>query len=355
MGNNEDLSKLFQNKLKEAEMDVREGLWDDLQCELSQLEMHKVDRKQAFILPYRKWIAAAASIIVILGLASVTRWLLAPPESQDNILHGPNWSDGSLISDRVVADKPLPDVNYLPDISYHSKTLNKGVQSMNPVWISDATDTGDNQDSEDEVVHVTIQITEQIYGPANRGKKGYAKASNSHEFLNEETNEDQLTTHTNNSEESTNSWKLMTGSAFPHGGDYVPVTVGASVERSLTNKISLETGLQFNHYFGDQVEDINSISIPLKANMILASSSKVDIYAMAGVAAEKTLEHNFSDDPVRFSVMGGMGVNYKIKDHLALFAEPTVGHHFNNDGVVNDLHGNRALQLGLTCGLRMSY
>jgi len=355
MGNNEVLSKMFQEKLYGTEMDVRDGFWDDLQSDLSQSEGYKVVGNRAMIWPYRKLAAAAALIIVILGLASVTRWLLSPSELQDNMSNQRMWSDGSLISDRVVADKPLPDANFLPDISTLYVNTNKGVEFFSATRQTDVSGADYDNGSADEVVHVTIQITEQIYGPSNRGEIGYTQAANSQEFLDKETTEEKVTSPIKKYQESSKVWKLMTGTALPHGGDYVPIAIGATVECPISNKFSVESGLLFNHYFGDGEENINSLILPIKTNLTLASSSKAELYATVGVAAEKTLEYDFSDDPVRFSVMGGVGVNYKIKDRLALFAEPTVSHHFNNDGMVVDLHGNDAVQLGLTCGLRMSY
>lgn len=336
-------------------MEVPDGFWEDLQSRLAEAEKPAAASKHAYMGLSRKWVAAAASIAVILGLASVTHWLLNPSVTRRDFMQGRNWSDGSLMSDRVVADEPLPEAAYLPDLA--SRIPQASPQLSNTLMQGDASQVDNDYDDEEEMVHVTLQITEQVYGTARRGGNGngYVQAGNVQEAVGNTVDEEQATTQAAEARRHVGAWKLMAGSALPQGGDYTPLTVGATVERSLGSRVSLEAGLLFNHYIGDGVDDANSISVPVKANVLLANSSKAELYATVGGAAEKTLEHNFSDEPVRLSVMGGVGVRYKMNDNLALFAEPTVSHHFSNDGVVSDLHGTTRVQLGLMCGLRMSY
>jgi len=40
---------------------------------------------------------------------------------------------------------------------------------------------------------------------------------------------------------------------------------------------------------------------------------------------------------------------------LALFAEPSVSHHFDSDASTRTLRTERALNVNLLCGLRMTY
>lgn len=65
--------------------------------------------------------------------------------------------------------------------------------------------------------------------------------------------------------------------------------------------------------------------------MTLASTPRVDLYAVVGGAAEKCIagapDNGFKAEPVQLSVAAGVGVRYKLSDRFALFAEPLVSHH----------------------------
>ena len=67
----------------------------------------------------------------------------------------------------------------------------------------------------------------------------------------------------------------------------MPFTAGVSVERCLNKHFSLEAGLQYNCLDGDHT--LHTLEVPVRLNMMLASTPKVDFYAMVGGAAEKCI------------------------------------------------------------------
>ena len=68
----------------------------------------------------------------------------------------------------------------------------------------------------------------------------------------------------------------------------MPFTAGVSVERCLNKHFSLEAGLQYNCLDGDHT--LHTLGIPVRLNMMLASTPKVDFYAMVGGAARNALQ-----------------------------------------------------------------
>ena len=93
----------------------------------------------------------------------------------------------------------------------------------------------------------------------------------------------------------------------------MPFTAGVSVERRLNKHFSLEAGLQYNCLDGDHT--LHTLEVPVRLNMMLASTPKVDFYAMVGGAAEKCIagapDNDFGAEPVQLSVAAGVG--YAIK------------------------------------------
>ena len=55
------------------------------------------------------------------------------------------------------------------------------------------------------------------------------------------------------------------------------------------------------------------------------------------------------------ALTAGVGMNYKINDKLALFAEPGVTHHFKTDSKLETVRSARPTNFNLICGLRMTY
>mgnify|MGYP000812218867 FL=1 len=151
--------------------------------------------------------------------------------------------------------------------------------------------------------------------------------------------------------------KAALGTSLPKGDYNMPLTAGVTVERSLNNWLALETGVQYNRLHADRT--LHTLGIPVKLNMTLASISKVDLYATIGGTAEKCIagarDNGFDAEPVQLSVAAGIGVRYKLNDRFALFAEPSVSHHFDTDSDTRTLRTERPVNLNLLCGLRMTY
>ena len=183
----------------------------------------------------------------------------------------------------------------------------------------------------------------------NQGHNGYWQATNGNTESSDSRKEQYETGESVVRKISTkkNRWamKAQVGTAFPaEDGVYkMPVSVGVTVERKLNDYLGIETGLLYSN-LRSAGQHLHYLGIPVKINVTLLDTKKVDLYATVGGIIDKCIagapDNSFKEEPVQLAVTAGIGINYKINDRLALFAEPGVSHHFKTD---------------LLCGLRMTY
>ena len=133
------------------------------------------------------------------------------------------------------------------------------------------------------------------------------------------------------------------------------MSAGLMLKKELSPVLALEAGLRFTHYPVKGATDMQTLSLPVQLDVTLAESKNAKVYAAVGGAIEKTLGHDFKEDPLQLSARGGVGVEYRISDRLALYAEPAVSYRLNDRGQSSYLHTAHRAALELTGGLRMSF
>lgn len=179
-------------------------------------------------------------------------------------------------------------------------------------------------------VHVSIRITQRVYGNQPQPGNGYysngTPAGNGNYHSNPGHKDADIDRVPSSSEEEPaksvavspskpRNWALKAGigTSLPKGNFHMPFTAGVSVERRLNKHFSLEAGLQYNCLDGDHT--LHTLGVPVRLNMMLASTPKVDFYAMVGGTAEKCIagapDNGFGAEPVQLSVAAGVGVRYK--------------------------------------------
>lgn len=387
MKGNDEITGLFRSRLSGAEMAVRDGFWEELQSDLSKaatdaanvsaalasgagagLSLHQ--QKRFAFTPRFYRVAAAASVVFVLGAASAAFWYFSPKEEiQEAFTKVATLTpEGSLNGD--VAQEKFPSIHEANPATPKSGHQYQGPASSGTVLA--ANDEGDESVS----VTVSITITQRVYGNHQQGGSGLygQNASSKHEKGYHATNEsansasNAYSANTQNSASAPASvagqgklqnWALKAGvgTSLPKGDFGMPLSAGLSVERRLGKHFSLEAGLQYNRLEANHA--IHTLAVPVKLNATLASSSKVDLYATLGGAAEKSIagakDNGFGAEPVQLSVIAGLGVRYKLNERIALFAEPTVSHHFDTDSQTRTLRTERPTNLNLLCGVRMTY
>lgn len=367
MRENDEITGLFRSRLADAEMTVREGFWEELQHDLPSSTSVK-GRKYLLLSPRFHRVAAAASVVFVLGAASAAFWYFSPKEeikeafTQVAVLT----PEGNLNGD--VVQESFPSIHQADPIAQKPGTQHPA--SGVPVGPMAQAD-----EDESVSVHVSIRITQRVYGNQPQAGNGYyghgTPVSNRNYHSNDHATEDEVNQSAPSSAKGkqekvasatpskSRNWalKASVGTSLPKGDFNMPITAGVSVERRLNKLFSLEAGLQYNRLDGERT--LHTLGIPVRLNMMLASTPKVDFYAMAGGAAEKCIagapDNGFGAEPVQLSVAAGIGVRYKMNDRFALFAEPSVSHHFDTDSQSKTLHTERPTNLNLLCGVRMTY
>ncbi len=350
MKERDDITTLFRSRLSDAEMPVREGFWEELQSDLP------VSGKGKLL--YLPRLAAAASILLILGCASVVFWHFSPErEIKEAFTQVANLTP-EVSPHGYGTENPFP-VIHQPEPTQHRPMQTKPQAPRSAYVIPAALPAEKDMEEEEEVsVRVSITITERIENRNFRGNKALEHTGYSTTSAPEtETSAETLPAETLHSAKDW-SWKLAMGSSLPKEGFSAPLVVGASVERRLNKRLSLEAGLQYNRMEGKD-NTLHTLGIPVKLNALLASSPKWDFYAQVGAAAEKCIagaaDNSFNAEPVLLSVDAGVGVRYKVNERVAFFAEHSVSHHFDADTASRSLRTERPTNLNLLCGVRMSY
>lgn len=381
MREKDKITDLFRHRLTDAEMTVQDDFWEGLQRGLSQATIADgeqtseylsasaaaVGRKRIPFTPRFYRVVAAASVAFVLGAASAAFWYFSPKEEIKEAFTqaAAMTPEGSLNGDIVQEN--------FPSIHQSKPTAQKpGIKqpvSGTPIGLTTETD------EESVSLHVSITFSQRVYSNHQTAGNGY--------YVNQHTTENDIyqvetdsthtvldlnstiTTHDKGKmmqAESTpkpRNWalKAAVGTSLPKSQFDMPFTAELTLERRLNNYFSLETGLQYHCLPADRT--LHTLAVPVQLNAVLASTSKIDFYATVGGAIEKCIagvsNHSFKAEPVQLSVAAGVGVRYKMNDRFALFAEPSVSHHFDTDSQTKSLRTERPVNLNLLCGVRMTY
>lgn len=360
MKENNDIAGLFRSHLGDAKMEVRDDFWAELEQDLNGTVQHI----RPLHFPWLRRLAAAASVALVLGVVSAAFWYLSPREEMGEafdkiaVLAPETGLKGDWVQEK------LPSIYQAAS----SPSSQQPLQAWGQMSAESAPD-GDEQ----VAVRVSITITQQVHGK-RRGSNGFyssAGLNNVHQSRSDNadgrtveaqeavTESTPATSLPEKEVSDTHKWALKAGigTSIPKENFSMPLTVGLGAEYCINRHLSLETGLQYNRLEGEQT--LHTLSVPLRLNVMLATTSRVDLYAMAGGAVEKCIagasDNGFDAEPVQLSVTAGLGMRYKLNQRFALFAEPTVSHYFDTASQTRTLRTERPLNLNLLCGVRMTY
>ena len=354
MKDRNDITNLFRERLADAELPVRENLWAEIQQDMAR----PAATGHAFLPPYAYRLIAAASVLLVLGMASAV-WYFSPKEEAQEAF--------TPIAALPPTAEPLTEETpeALPVPANETPTPQAGYrQPYTPATRAALVSQAEETD-EEVSVQVSITITQRVYDNPPTQEGGYygnyrpTRPASDYAYTptTERNQEDNRTEST--VEKPLRKWavKAGLGTSLPKGDYQMPLTAALQVERRLSEHLSLETGLQYSRLAGDRT--LHTLGIPVKVNARLAGNEKVDLYATLGGMAEKCIagadSNSLDKEPIQLSVAAGMGVCYQLSDRLALFAEPTVSHHFDSDSPTRSLRSERATNLNLLCGVRMTY
>lgn len=367
----------LRDRLKGSEMPVRDGFWEELSGDLLRLEEGTASgqRRPLPVVFYRR-LAVAASAALLLGVASAAWWFLTPRVEEEPVVAqvAATVPQGRLDGDRIQELFPAGE-----------NTPPAGQPRQTTSGEAPASDAAEGEEAAFSV-RLSVTITQHVYGIHRQpgGQRSESRNGQSYHPLYAAQTAGQGEGDVRRTEEATtpapetfagtapgtpavapdggapvHKWALKAGvgTSLPKGDYAMPLTVGLTAERRLSPRLSLEAGLQYGYLPAASRAggDAHALAVPARLNVLLAETSRVDLYAQLGGTAEKTVGRKSGGDPVRLSATAGLGVRYKLNERLALFAEPSVSRHFDTDSDRRTLHSERPLNLNLLCGIRMSY
>lgn len=160
---------------------------------------------------------------------------------------------------------------------------------------------------------------------------------------------------------------------------HLPIRVGLTLKYDFNSRFAIESGLSYtylgsdiksNHTSGEQ--SLHYIGIPLNLKYRIASWRSFDLYASAGVLAEKCVSAKYSisrhvdgrivetkteqldDKPFQFSLNAGAGIQWNISPAVGLYAEPGVSYYFDDNTQIKTIYKERPLEFNLNFGLRFT-
>lgn len=344
---NDEISELFRNRLSHAEMEVREGFWQELS---SDLDLCKCRQRLVF---FR--IAAAASVLLVLGVSSAAFWFFSPKEeigeafTQVAAVSG----NGNTLDGDVVKQQFTPILSE-PVLKRPAPRSAMAFASSYPA-------------AEDDSVSVTLSMSfsfsatrRTVRDPHHYSDENlWQAATNSNPVVVTESETSCAERLAQAVKSKTWAVKASVGTSLPAAeGKYeMPVTAGLTIEKRINKHLAVETGLMYSSLRAEQ--NLHYLGIPVKMNVTLARTPKLELYASLGGVADKCIagapDNSFRKEPVQLALTAGVGVNYQINDRIALFAEPGVSHHFKTDSKLETLRTARPTNFNLICGLRMTY
>ena len=139
----------------------------------------------------------------------------------------------------------------------------------------------------------------------------------------------------------------------------VPFTVSLSINKTINNRWSLGTGLNYSRLhstfdmgysraFISNEQTIHYLGIPFNASYTFVQGNRWMLYGSAGatldipVASSRNTYHQLDGQiiyslpdtlavPVQWSLNAGVGVQFNITPHVGIFAQPSVNYYFDNE------------------------
>ncbi len=163
----------------------------------------------------------------------------------------------------------------------------------------------------------------------------------------------------------------------------LPLTYSLSLRYQATNRIGLESGLQYtrlNSLFQtgeganriDEKQRIDYLGVPLKVSYCIWSGKHVGIYTSAGVTLEIPVKSTVTTDyilnnqpqlrdshhldvPLQWSTGVGIGVQYNITPSISIFAEPGVQYYIPDGSGIETYRTQHPFTVTIPAGLRFTW
>lgn len=164
----------------------------------------------------------------------------------------------------------------------------------------------------------------------------------------------------------------------------MPVIIGLSLNKALTSRWSIETGVRYSFMESDFLSEsklweqrvnqqIHYIGVPLKFNYLIYSVEGFSLYGHGGgaldipVSGQQSVWKSSIDmptpqtdkfnihAPLQWSVEGGLGIQYHFTPSFSIFAEPSIHYYFNPGGEIKTIRQEKPFEISIPVGLRFKW
>ncbi len=165
---------------------------------------------------------------------------------------------------------------------------------------------------------------------------------------------------------------------------YMPLVIGLSVNKSLSSRWSVESGLRYTFLRSDflsqskvmnkeTVQRIHYIGVPLKFNYRIITYNGFSLYGQGGGAldipisgSQSILEYSpqFGNPtkttinihaPLQWSVEAGLGIQYHFTPSFSIYAEPSFKYYFNPGSDIKTIRQDKPFEFTIPIGLRLTW
>lgn len=165
---------------------------------------------------------------------------------------------------------------------------------------------------------------------------------------------------------------------------YMPLVIGLSVNKSLSSRWSIETGLRYTFLRSDflleselmhkeTIQRIHYIGVPLKINYRIFTYNGFSLYGQGGGALDipvygthSILEHSpklgtankdlfHINAPLQWSAEGGLGIQYHFTPSFSIYAEPSFRYYFNAGSDIKTIRQDKPFEFTIPIGLRLTW
>lgn len=165
---------------------------------------------------------------------------------------------------------------------------------------------------------------------------------------------------------------------------YMPLVIGLSLNKSLSSRWSIETGLRYTFLRSDflleselmhkeTIQRIHYIGVPLKLNYRILTYNGFSLYGQGGGAldipvygTQSILEYSpklgttnkdflHIKAPLQWSVEGGLGIQYHFTPSFSIYAEPSFRYYFNTGSDVKTIRQEKPFEFTIPIGLRFTW
>ena len=118
---------------------------------------------------------------------------------------------------------------------------------------------------------------------------------------------------------------------------HIPIGLSLAFNMQLSNRFGIETGLRYTYQRADvtvtgpnpsfRTLDWHFVGIPIKGLFVIHSTPRLKVYGQAGAIMDIPVS---GESKIKWSVTGGMGLEYRLTPSVGLYLEPSMEYQLNN-------------------------